>query len=107
MTAAIQRYSIDHPLSSFSETLRTAKVAVDLAPWNVRVNVIRPGMIWATGSDRLSKEERRLADLRAAGREWADIADDLGGTAEARRKQLTRAISRVSRELGLDEGDDE
>ena len=31
----------------------------------------------------------------------------LGGTAEARRKQLTRAISRVSRELGLEEGEDE
>lgn len=57
---------------------------------------------------KLSDEERRLADLRAAGREWADVASELGGTAEARRKQFTRAITRVSRELGLDdEGDDE
>ena len=58
--------------------------------------------------DRLSPEERQLADLRAAGREWAEIARELGGSAEARRKQLTRAISRVSQELGLeDDSDDE
>ncbi len=53
--------------------------------------------------ERLSDEERQLADLRALGREWADIARQIGGTAEARRKQLTRAIARVSRELGLEE----
>lgn len=52
---------------------------------------------------KLSDEERQLAELRAAGREWADIARELGGTAEARRKQLTRAITRVSHELGLEE----
>ncbi len=52
---------------------------------------------------RLSDEERRLADLRAQGEEWADIAKEVGGTAEGRRKQLTRAITRVSRELGLDD----
>ena len=45
--------------------------------------------------------------VRALGREWAEIAREVGGSAEARRKQLTRAISRVSRELGLDEQDDE
>ena len=56
---------------------------------------------------RLSEEERQLADLRAQGREWADIARQVGGTAEARRKQLTRAITRVARELGLDESADE
>lgn len=53
--------------------------------------------------DRLTEEERQLADLRALGREWADIAGEVGGSADARRKQLTRAIARVSRELGLDE----
>ena len=56
---------------------------------------------------RLSDEERKLADLRAQGQEWADIARQVGGTAEARRKQLTRAITRVARELGLDESADE
>jgi RNA polymerase sigma-70 factor (ECF subfamily) len=55
---------------------------------------------------RLSDEERTLADLRAGGQEWADIAKEVGGTADARRKQLTRAISRVSKELGLDDCDE-
>src|SRR5262249_9290307 len=32
---------------------------------------------------RLSAEDRRLLDLRAQGREWAEIAAELGGSAEA------------------------
>jgi DNA-directed RNA polymerase specialized sigma24 family protein len=55
---------------------------------------------------RLSEEELRIADLREAGRNWAEVAAELGGTADARRVQLQRAAGRVSRELGL-EGDDE
>jgi DNA-directed RNA polymerase specialized sigma24 family protein len=42
---------------------------------------------------RLTVEERRLADLRAEGREWAEIAAELGGTAGARRKQFARKKS--------------
>ena len=52
---------------------------------------------------RLSEEEGRLADLRHDGLAWAEIAERLGGTAQARRMQLARAVERVSRELGLDE----
>jgi RNA polymerase sigma-70 factor (ECF subfamily) len=52
---------------------------------------------------RLTEEERMLADLRAQDLGWAEIAARLGGTAQARRMQLTRALERVSRELGLDE----
>jgi RNA polymerase sigma factor (sigma-70 family) len=52
---------------------------------------------------RLSAEERRLADLRADGREWAAIAEEMGGTAQARRKQLARALNRVLHQLGLDD----
>jgi RNA polymerase sigma-70 factor (ECF subfamily) len=48
---------------------------------------------------RLSEEERMLADLRADGCEWTEIAARLGGTADARRKQLARAIDRVERQL--------
>ena len=55
---------------------------------------------------RLNEEERRLADLRSQGQEWIDIAREMGGTPDARRKQLTRAIARVSSELGLNEFDD-
>src|SRR5262245_24159122 len=51
---------------------------------------------------RLSAEERRLADLRAEGRGWAEIAAELGGSAQARRMQLARALDRVARELGLE-----
>jgi RNA polymerase sigma-70 factor (ECF subfamily) len=57
--------------------------------------------------DRLGAEERQLADLRAEGLSWADIAARLGGTADARRVQLNRAVERVSRELGLAGADDE
>jgi RNA polymerase sigma-70 factor (ECF subfamily) len=55
--------------------------------------------------DRLTEEERRLADLRAQGWQWEEIAAELGGTAQARRRQLTRAADRVLQELGLDEAD--
>ena len=52
--------------------------------------------------DRLTEEERRLAELRVAGQEWTAIAAELGGTAEGRRKQLARAADGVLRELGLE-----
>jgi len=51
----------------------------------------------------LSAEERQLADLRSQGLAWADIADRLGGTPQARRMQLSRAMDRVARDLGLEE----
>lgn len=52
---------------------------------------------------RLSVEERRLADRRAERREWTEIAAEVGGSPEALRKQLARALDRVSHQLGLDE----
>ena len=51
---------------------------------------------------RLTEEERRLADLRGEGRAWEEIATQLGGTAQARRMQLARALDRVAGQLGLD-----
>jgi RNA polymerase sigma-70 factor (ECF subfamily) len=51
----------------------------------------------------LSEEERQLAELRREGLAWADIAARLGGTAQARRMQLARAVERVARALGLGE----
>ena len=48
---------------------------------------------------RLSEEERMLADLRGQGYEWAEIAARVGGTAQARRMQLARAVRRVERQL--------
>jgi len=52
---------------------------------------------------RMTPEEREVADCRARGQEWTEIAAALGGTGEARRKQLARAVERIARELGLDE----
>jgi RNA polymerase sigma-70 factor (ECF subfamily) len=54
----------------------------------------------------LSDEERELADRRARGEAWQAIASAMGGTPEARRKQLERAVDRVSLQLGLEDGDD-
>jgi RNA polymerase sigma-70 factor (ECF subfamily) len=56
---------------------------------------------------RLSEEERLLAEKRAKGQGWDAIAAELGGTPQARRKQLERAVDRVSLQLGLDEDVDE
>jgi RNA polymerase sigma-70 factor (ECF subfamily) len=53
----------------------------------------------------LTAEERAIADLRGEGRTWAEVAERLGGTAEARRKQFDRTLTRVSARLGIDEGD--
>jgi RNA polymerase sigma-70 factor (ECF subfamily) len=51
---------------------------------------------------KLSDEERYLAEQRALGREWSDLAAELGQGAEGIRKKLERAVDRVSQELGLD-----
>jgi RNA polymerase sigma factor (sigma-70 family) len=53
----------------------------------------------------LAPEELRIADLRAEGLAWAEVAERLGGTAQARRMQLARAADRAAAALGLDEGD--
>jgi RNA polymerase sigma-70 factor (ECF subfamily) len=52
---------------------------------------------------RMTREEWQLADRRSQGLPWEQIASELGGTAESLRKQLARAVERVSGELGLDE----
>jgi RNA polymerase sigma factor (sigma-70 family) len=52
---------------------------------------------------RLTADELLLSERRAQGREWTEIAAELGGTAEGLRKKLTRAVGRVAAELGLDD----
>ena len=54
----------------------------------------------------LTAEERELADLRGRGYSWREVSEKLGGTGEARRMQLTRAVDRVARELGFEEAAD-
>lgn len=70
----------------------------------------------STASARLSNEERlqalrgeltteelRIAQLRGDGLSWQEIADRLGGQAQARRMQLTRGVQRAGKKLGLAE----
>lgn len=49
----------------------------------------------------LRDEERQMAELRAAGLPWEEIAAQLGGTAQARRVQFSRAMERITTELEL------
>jgi RNA polymerase sigma-70 factor (ECF subfamily) len=51
----------------------------------------------------LSGEELQLVELRWQGLSWEEIADSLGGTADARRKQMARALDEIIHKLGLDE----
>jgi RNA polymerase sigma-70 factor (ECF subfamily) len=64
--------------------------------------------LWDAFRGQLTHEELRVADLRSQGSEWSEIARELGGTPQARRKQLARAVDRAARNLGLDdeEGED-
>ena len=51
----------------------------------------------------LDDDERHLADERALGKEWPEIAAELGARPDALRKKLTRALDRVMVRLGLEE----
>jgi DNA-directed RNA polymerase specialized sigma24 family protein len=56
---------------------------------------------------RMTGEECALLERREQGLEWAEIAAELGGSPDVLRIRLSRAVSRITRELGLDEGLDE
>jgi RNA polymerase sigma-70 factor (ECF subfamily) len=51
---------------------------------------------------RLSGEERELADARASGLAWNDIARARGQSAELLRKRLARGIERAAAELDIE-----
>jgi RNA polymerase sigma-70 factor (ECF subfamily) len=51
---------------------------------------------------QLTDEERHLAEQRARGRGWREIAATCGGSPDALRKKLARALDRACRRLGLD-----
>lgn len=52
---------------------------------------------------RLSIEEQQLVELRRQGHHWTEISRIVGDNPVALRKRLSRALNRVSTELGLDE----
>jgi len=50
----------------------------------------------------MEPQVRQMADSRAAGAQWTDIASKFGGTAEARRKQFRRAMNRIAVTLRIE-----
>jgi RNA polymerase sigma-70 factor (ECF subfamily) len=52
---------------------------------------------------RLTDLERRLLELRTQGRDWGQIAAELGGTADACRMQYARSLRRLAREFRTEE----
>lgn len=50
----------------------------------------------------MDPEVREIAASRVQGRPWEEIAAELGGTAEARRKQYSRAIDRIAESLEIE-----
>jgi RNA polymerase sigma-70 factor (ECF subfamily) len=54
---------------------------------------------------RLGVEENQIAQLRGQGCSWSEVAARLGGTAEARRMQLARALDHLARALRRGEDD--
>jgi RNA polymerase sigma-70 factor (ECF subfamily) len=82
-----------------------AAALADAAPGPERVAVGRD--LLEALRDRLTAEERAIADRRGAGQGWEEIATALGGTADGRRMQLKRALDRVTGELGLETDEEE
>jgi RNA polymerase sigma-70 factor (ECF subfamily) len=56
---------------------------------------------------QLSDQERELVQLRGQGLGWPEIARRMGGTPQARRVQLARAVQRAAQALRADEPQDE
>jgi RNA polymerase sigma factor (sigma-70 family) len=54
---------------------------------------------------RLGVDEQEMAERRAEGQSWQEIAEALGGSPEARRKQYARAVKQMMDELGLETQD--
>ncbi len=61
----------------------------------------------ARAKELLGQDERQMAELRAQGQSWDEIAQEMGGTAQARRVQFSRAVDRVSKLIGIEEEGDE
>jgi hypothetical protein len=52
---------------------------------------------------RLSPDERELVALRRHGDDWTAVAHKVGGSPDALRMKLSRAIDRVARELDVED----
>lgn len=86
-TNSLQRYSIDHPLSSFAETLRSAKVALDLALDDRRPRVV--GVISVLPNEGKTIVAKNFASLLAHLGARTVLID-----ADLRNPGLTKGIAR-------------
>ncbi len=91
--SSLQRYTLDHPLSNFSETLRTVKVAVDLALGGEKSKVI--GVISVLPNEGKSTVAKNFASLLAHLGARTLLID-----ADLRNPGLTRSVARHA-QLGL------
>ncbi len=55
---------------------------------------------------RLAPDELALVELRNQGHDWAAVAALVGGNPVTLRQKLHRALARLTRELGLEDGPD-
>jgi succinoglycan biosynthesis transport protein ExoP len=84
---AIQRYAVDHPLSHFSETLRSTKVAVDFAMIDQRSKIV--GIISALPHEGKSTVAKNFSSLLAHIGATTLLVD-----ADLRNPGLTRSLAR-------------
>ena len=92
-TGVVERYTIDHPLSGFSETLRSAKVAVDLAVGERKPKVV--GIISVLPNEGKSTVAKNFSSLLAHLGVRTLLID-----ADLRNPGLTRSVARHA-ETGL------
>lgn len=52
--------------------------------------------------DLMDADVRQIADYRARGENWKGIAAQMGGTADARRKQFVRAMDNIAQALEIE-----
>ena len=66
---------------------------------------LQQGELLQEAMRRLSEDELELFQLRCNGTSWAEISERFHGSEIVLRQRLSRAIRRVSAELGIDDDD--
>jgi RNA polymerase sigma-70 factor (ECF subfamily) len=53
--------------------------------------------------ERMTPQLREMAVRRVEGQTWEEVANSMGGTVDARKKQFHRGLDEIARELGIDD----
>lgn len=111
VTMAKNRIVDRHRKESAARRDRGRQQALGGGDSSPRVQIAAPGATpsrVAAGRELLAKtlalmdpDERRLAEERAHGRSWKELAVEFGESADSLRMRLSRAIDRVAREIEL------